>query len=159
MKQLFSEKTSERILKGTVLLSVLGVLVIGVWAFNVTWNAPVSLVVDSVDLKVYAEADCTTPINSIDFGLAQVITTYTVNLYVRNEGLGPVVVRWNSTLSQVTNRITDNWQFFTGSWFPLNGTTISHDQVLQTRYQIVLQQAVVPGSYSWTLYLGATQTP
>lgn len=121
----------------------------------ITWNAPVSLVVDTIDLKVYWESNCTTPVTTIDFGnIEQDGAHYDVYMYIKNEGLGPVTIHWNSTLSLVTDQIGEEW--FDASYY-LEGRIIGHDQVLYTHYRIFVSPNVDPGSYSWTLYLSAEQ--
>jgi hypothetical protein len=137
---------------GTTLIALSAVVL----AWNVTWNAPISLIVDSIDLKVYWEQNCTTPVTTIDFGkIYQTSQEYNAWMFIKNEGLGTVAIRWNSTLHFVTDKIGDWWLRMDNSG--INGTTIAHNQVLQVRYRIYVYQNVVPGSYSWTLYLGAEQ--
>jgi len=129
-----------------------------VLAWNVTWNVPVSLFVDTIDLKVYWEQNCTTPVTTIDFGNIEYDgNSYSAYLYIKNEGLGAVTIHWNSTRSLVTSEITDFWEWNEMYWYNLDGHTIGHDAVLKTRYRIAVSANVTPGSYSWTLYLGAEQ--
>jgi hypothetical protein len=142
--------------KGLSLATTLIALSAVVLAWNITWNAPVSLVVDTVDLKVYWEPNCTTPVTTIDFGnVERAGTQYFIYMYIRNEGLGSVAMRWNSTLHLVTDKILDYWTFSYGG--NINGSSITHGQVVSVRYYVSVDQHVDPGSYSWTLYLGAEQ--
>jgi hypothetical protein len=144
--------------KGLALGTTLMALFAVVFAFNVTWNAPVSLVVDNVNIKVYWDQNCTSPVTMIDFGkIEQTGAAYYAYMYIRNEGLGTVTLRWNSTLHFITDKIYDGW--YTSGYYslPVNGTQISHSAIIQTYYYVVPVQGVNPGSYSWTLYLGAEQ--
>lgn len=144
--------------KGLSFTATLIALSAVVFAWNVTWNAPVSLFVDSVDLKVYWEQNCTTPVTTIDFGnIEHVGQSYNIFMYIKNEGLGTVIVRWNSTLNLVTDKMTDSWVLWQGYQPPVNGSYISHNSVVWVCYSVHLDQQVDPGSYSWTLYLGAEQ--
>lgn len=143
--------------KGLSFAATLVALSAVVLAWNVTWNAPVSLVVDSVDLKVYWELNCTTPVTTIDFGNIGVAgSIYYRYMYIKNEGLGTVTVRWNSTLKNVTDKIVDYWVTQPYGYL-VNGSAISHGQVVFVCYKVAVNQHVDPGSYSWTLYLGAEQ--
>lgn len=156
LKNLFSG--SSRAWKGLTLATSLIALSAVVAALSlITWTAPVSLVVDSVDLKVYWDQNCTDPVTSIDFGnIEQDGTHYYAYMYVKNEGLGYVTAYWNSTRPSVTDGIQDFWERYPYNT-PLNGTALSHGQVFQTRYRIYVGPNVDPGSYSWTLYLRAEQ--
>jgi len=145
--------------KGLTFATSLLALSAVVLAWNVTWNAPVSLVVESIDLKVYLEQNCTTPATTIDFGNIETDgTNYYKYMWVRNEGLGPVTLHWNSTLASETDQISDYWEYNSGiGYIPMDSHTIGADVVLQTRYRVYVNPTVDPGSYSWTLYLGAEQ--
>lgn len=160
LKNLFSG--SSRTWKGLTLASSLIALSSIVVAFTlITWSAPVSLVVTSIDLKVYWEANCTTPVTTIDYGNIETDGTYYYKvMYIKNEGLGPVLLCWNSTLGFVTDQLTDTWQCESGygGWGDLNGSlSLGSGSVRETRYRVWVPGNVDPGSYSWTLYLGAEQ--
>jgi len=144
--------------KGLSFAATLIALSAVVLAWNVTWNAPISLVIESIDLKVYLEQNCTTPVTTIDFGNIETVGTwYTKYLYIRNEGVGPVRIRWNSTRASVTDLISDHWQYYVqySGYFDISGYTLSANAVFATQYRMNVSHLVDPGSYSWTLYLGA----
>jgi hypothetical protein len=144
----------------------------GVYAFNVTWSAPVSIVATSPDIRVYWDSACTNPATSLNFGNVQQGGFVEFHLWIKNQGNGEVKVYWNSTLSFVTNQVLDDWNnyyyangdyrgagrnYFRNTSYPCdwNSTSVGTGGIIETYYQILLDASAPLSSYSWTLCVGA----
>jgi hypothetical protein len=142
-----------------ILLSALAIvsLVTYVFAFNLSWSAPVSIVTTSTNIQVYSDSACTNLVTSINFGnIQQGGYALSPELYIKNVAGGAVRVYWNSTLRFVTTKIQECWVETTG-WqnSPWNGTTLSSGGYIATWYQIKVDPTIPLSSYSWTLYVGS----
>jgi len=132
-----------------LVIAVMLLLTVGVNAIIVNWSAPVGIVVQATLIGVYWDSGGSDPVERIDFGTvtkgAQTLYDY---MYIKNEGTGTAYVYWTSTLSSVTDKITESW--FT------NGTGISAGSYIHEDYRITLDQDIPVGTYNWTLSVWAT---
>jgi hypothetical protein len=109
----------------------------------------------TMQLGFYWDQACTQPVTIIDFGemvRPDSPTQLVKDIYIRNEGSIWVEYFWNSTLSDVTTEITEEWNvadIMGGA--PLNTTTMDPDTVLPTNYSINLPAFATVGTYNWTL--------
>jgi hypothetical protein len=153
-----------------VIVSIIAVagLMVGVYAFTVTWSAPVSIIATTPDIRVYWDAACTNPATSLSFGNVQQGAYMEFHLYIKNQGTGEVKIYWNSTVSSATsNKIQDQWRQYpyygiynfncpkTSSYGWWNGSSLSTSGVWNTYYMIRVDGSTPLSSYSWTLYLGS----
>lgn len=127
---------------------VMSLLTVGINAIIVNWSAPVGIVVQATLIGVYWDSDGSNPVDRIDFGTvtkgAQTLYKY---MYIKNEGTGQVYIYWNSTLSSVTDKITESW--FT------NGSSVSPGSHRYDDYRITVAQDISVGTYNWTLSVWA----
>jgi spore coat protein U-like protein len=122
-----------------------------VYALTYLWSgsAGATITTEVENIKVYDDQD--NEVTSINFGNINPSTTIGVSLTIKN--ISPnatITIRWASTLSSVTNKITDYWRTSAGndlyvSLYP--GHSIS------TVYSISVASDCPLQSYSWTLYI------
>ena len=140
-----------------IALILLAAVIIPVYSAYVTHQIPTGIKVVSAVVRVYWDEPCTELVTRIDYGEVtqgqQVIDT---TLYIKNEGTGAVSVYWRSTLSQITDRMYDQWYDWTNSQW-LNGSVFAAGSIHQTRYTIVLYMDAPLGLYNWTLSIGVLE--
>jgi hypothetical protein len=125
-----------------------------VLAFYVTWSATVTVTTTDPNIKVYWDPSCTNLTTSIPFGNVQRGATKAVSLYIKNDGGGAIYVYWNSSLSLLTDQISEFWNRENPSNY-LNGTKMYEGQVLQTTYTVDILPTAPLQTYTWTLNVGA----
>lgn len=116
----------------------------------------------TMKLGFYWDKGCTQPVTSFDFGNMthpnQAINPY-IEFFIRNEGSTWHQIFWNSTLSSVSNEITDTLLCdYGGYWHPLNGTTINPGDVAGLHYFIAIPAYATVGTFNWTLNIWGVNT-
>lgn len=137
-----------RMLGISVLL--LSAMAMSVFAYEyvTSQQIPTGIVITTptLEIGIYRDSACTYPVTVIDFGeipQPSYDSQLDKTLYIRNEGDVPLTIYWNSTLSLVTDEITEIW--FT------NGTYLGVGDYRSATYRIYLPQYVTIGTYDWAL--------
>lgn len=91
-------------------------------------------------------------VTSINFGNVNPGSTVRIKLYIKNTSPNATIrITWTSTLSTVTNKITDQWVDRDG--YNLSVRVLSPGYSLETYYVITVAADCPLQSYSWTLYI------
>lgn len=138
-------------------LSLLAIVVASLIVYGtlLSWSSSVTVAVSSPSIGVYWDADCTSPVTTINLGtLQQGTQDWRVILYIKNNVQGSVKLWWNSTRVLISDKIIDRWDYAYHPLRDINHTTIQPGQVLATYYRIWVRTDCPLGSYSWTLNLG-----
>ncbi len=147
-------------LKIVILLALIFTVALPVYAYMYTTSQQmptgITIVAANPEIVIYWDSNCTEIVTSIDFG--EVIQpsyknhTLTKRLHIKNEGTVEITIYWNTTLSSVTNNITDNWSSLYPPLPNWNGSSIKSGVHWITEYSIVLLPEYMPvGTYNWTL--------
>jgi hypothetical protein len=139
-------------------LAILSCLILSVsvvYALTYLWSGPVgaTITTEVENIKVYDDQG--NEVTSINFGKINPSTTISVSLTIKNISPNATIrISWSSTLSSVTNKITNNWQWWESGYgwrsFPV---TLSPGQSVNTKYWITVASDCPLQSYSWTLYI------
>lgn len=149
-----------------IILALIFTVVLPVYAYMYTTSQQmptgITIVTANPEIVIYWDSSLQEKVTSIDFG--EVIQpsyknhTLPKRLFIKNEGTVEIIIYWNSTLSSVTNNITDNWSRQTSPSLPnWNGSSIKSGVYWITEYSIVLLPEYIPvGTYNWTLTVWGT---
>jgi hypothetical protein len=135
-----------------VILTILvcSVLLISAFAISYMWstNATVGITSSSPYIKVYYQGK---EITSLDLGNFVPGTHFRISsLQIRNTHPNATIwVRWNSTLPDVTDKITEYWFGAPGA----NEVPINPGDWYSSSYDIYVADDCPLSTYSWTLYL------
>ncbi|MEM3728580.1 MAG: hypothetical protein QXF75_05215 [Candidatus Bathyarchaeia archaeon] len=124
-----------------------------VYALTYLWAGSVGATISTEveNIKVYDELG--NEVTSINFGNLNPSSIINVKLIIKN--ISPnatITITWSSTLSSVTNKITDAWVIGTPTGSNLRAT-IAPGQSIVTYYKISVAPDCPLQSYSWTLYI------
>ena len=137
-----------------ILVSVLTTIVLS-YTYLLAWSSSVQvkIVSPTEDIGVYFDSGCTQPVTSISVTLGQG-STHDITLYIKNKGNGSYTLAWKSNLDQITDKITDAWQYMpVYTWDDINGTVIEAGRLRNTRYHIVVSADTPPATYNWEIKL------
>ena len=119
---------------------------------NYLWSAPTTVAISTFSpyIKVYYGNK---EITSINFG--NLVPGARVGISLRIVNTHPNAtfygIKWNSTLRELTNKITDEWAITSAyRWWPLS---LSPGESLGTEYRITVASDCPLATYNWTLYL------
>jgi hypothetical protein len=139
-------------------LAILLCLILSVsvtYALTYLWSGSVgaTITTEVENIKVYDKQG--NEVTSINFGNLNPSSKICVELTIKNVSPNATItISWTSTLSTVTNKITDYWQRWDSYWgwssFPV---TLSPGGSVDTRYWITVASDCPLQSYSWTLYI------
>jgi len=148
-KKLFEGHRLEILVSICILLSAS----IVVYALTYLWTGSVgaTITTEVENIKVYDEVG--NEVTSINFGNLNPSSTISVKLIIKN--ISPnatITITWSSTLSSVTNKITDRWTLYEPSGYNLR-YTLSPGQSITTYYTITVASDCPQQTFSWTLYI------
>jgi hypothetical protein len=134
-----------------VLLCVALSASIVVYALIYFWSASAGATITTEVQNIIVLDEQGNEVTSINFGNINPSTKIYVRLTIKNVSPNATItISWSSTLSSVTNKITDNWSpDYPNSW-PL---TLGPGQSWNTRYYITVASDCPLQTYSWTLYI------
>ena len=125
-----------------------------VYALTYLWSgsAGATITTEVENIKVYD--DHGNEVTSINFGNINPSTTISVKLIIKNISPNATIrISWSSTVSSVTNKITDSWDWTSGGYwynFPID---MDPGRSVETYYRISVASDCPLQSYSWTLYI------
>jgi spore coat protein U-like protein len=122
-----------------------------VYSLTYLWSgsAGATITTEVENIKVYDKQG--NEVTSINFGNLNPSSRIGVDLTIKNVSPNATItITWSSTLSSVTNKITDSWRTSAGNnlW-----VTLSPGQSISTVYSISVAPDCLLQSYSWTLYI------
>jgi len=123
-----------------------------VYSLTYLWSgsAGATITTEVENIKVYDKQG--NEVTSINFGNLNPSSTIGVDLTIKNVSPNATItISWTSTLSTVTNKITDWWDV-TGTYYDWP-QTLAPGQSIGTIYYIRLASDCPLQSYSWTLYI------
>ena len=93
--------------------------------------------VKGINVGLYSDQACTTPVESIQWGIIEPGATANQTVYIRNEGdsntaLAMILSNWNPTNS--SNYIGLNWSY--------TGQTLDISQVIQVRFTLFILENI-----------------
>ena len=138
----------------TILLSSV-LLASTVYALTYLWSAPSTVAITTEVQNIVVLDDKGNEVTSIDFGSLNPSSKIRIPLTIKNTSPNATItISWASTLSDVTNKITDHWWHHKyGSsdyYFPV---TLGPGESVSTHYEIVVASDCPLQTYSWTLYI------
>ena len=125
---------------------------ITVYALTYLWSGSVgaTITTEVENIKVYDELG--NEVTSITFGNLNPGSTIGVTLIIKNVSPNATItITWDSTLSSVTNKITDRWTY--GYYAYDLHVTLDPGESITTTYRISVASDCPLQSYSWTLYI------
>lgn len=128
-----------------------------IYALSVLWSAQSSVTItDTIELGVYTDSACTTPVHSVDFGSQKKGAYAYKTLFLKNTGTADITLDWSSN-APTSILAGDDWIYKTGSsWMNIKGYVLKVGGVLETKYEIFILPNAPTGSKTWTLNLGTT---
>ena len=93
--------------------------------------------IKSIDVGIYADQACTTPVQSIQWGMIEPGATADQTVYLRNEGNSSgtftlITSNWNP--ANASNYISLNWDY--------TGRTLQINQVVQVKFTLLIKENV-----------------
>lgn len=144
MKVNLREKGKYKLVIFTLVLC--SILLVSAYAVTYMWSAPITVAIQTSSpyIKVYYKGE---EVTSLDLGDLVPGTWVGVNLIIGNThpSAGFYGINWGSTLSNITDKITDSW-----SGFPLY---LEPGEEELTGYYIWVASDCPLGTYTWTLYM------
>jgi len=122
-----------------------------VYSLTYLWSgsAGATITTEVENIKVYDKQG--NEVTSINFGNLNPSSRIGVDLIIKNVSPNATItITWSSTLSSVTNKITDSWREPDGSSLYV---TLGPGQTITTTYYITVASDCPLQSYSWTLYI------
>jgi len=137
--------------KLAILVVVLcSILVASAYAVGYLWSTQttVTIATSSPYIKVYLDSQCTQEVTAINLGYLVPGASVYIRLYIKNTHPNATFmgINWNSTLGDVTDKITDDW----GAGWPIY---LNPGIVDVTSYFVTVASDCPLATYSWTLYL------
>ncbi|MHA1832489.1 MAG: hypothetical protein ACTSV7_00740 [Candidatus Baldrarchaeia archaeon] len=124
-----------------------------VYALTYLWSAPSTVAITTEVQNIVVLNDIGEEITSINFGSINPGSTINVKLIVKNTSPNvSITITWSSTLSSITNKITDWWREHSPSGNSLY-ETLDPGESITTYYGIKVASDCPLESYSWTLYI------
>ena len=119
---------------------------------NYLWSAPTTVAISTFSpyIKVYYEGQ---EVTSINFGNIVPGAKVGIKLLIKNTHPNATFynINWNSTLRELTNKITNEWPITTvGYNWPLS---LRPGESVWTEYRITVASDCPLATYTWTLYL------
>jgi hypothetical protein len=121
-----------------------------VYALTYLWSgsAGATITTEVENIKVYDKQG--NEVTSINFGNLNPSSRIGVDLIIKNVSPNATItITWRSTLSSVTNKITDSWTYGGNNL----RATLGPGQSISTVYSISVASDCPLQSYSWTLYI------
>ena len=138
-------KNKKLLILGTVLIIAEAALILNMFypAMSASQHRPPKKPVPShgsvkgINVGLYSDQACTTPVESIQWGLVEPGATANQTVYIRNEGdsnttLTMTLSNWNPTNS--SNYIGFNWDY--------TGQTLDISQVIQVRFTLFILENI-----------------
>jgi spore coat protein U-like protein len=121
-----------------------------VYALTYFWSGSVGATVTTEVQNIIVLDGQGNEVTSINFGNTNPSSQISVSLTIKN--ISPnatITIRWSSTLSSVTNKISDYWRYLGNDLW----VTLYPGQSIETYYRISIASDCPLQSYSWTLYI------
>ena len=136
----------------TMLLS--GVLLTSiVYALTYFWSAPSTVAITTEVQNIVVFNEVGEEVTSISFGSVNPSSTISTKLIIKNTSPNAsITITWSSTLSSVTDKITDWWKMYSPSGYNLHAT-LDPGESITTYYGIRVASDCPLQSYSWTIYI------
>ena len=124
-----------------------GLLLGSAYALSYLWSKPTTVIIGTSSPYIEVRETPSGPaVDSINFGNLVPGSHVHIQLYVVNTHPNTTIyVSWGSTVSNVTDKIIDNWTGLTSSLYP--------GEADSTEYHIMVASDCPLGTYTWTLYI------